>query len=93
MNAVDCHGYSALIQATENNFKDIVSILLQSGADVNLVDSYVDTALIHATENGFDECLKLLINAGADVNVTDSDGDAAVCLAVFFMDLTNVWTC
>ena len=39
VNAVDCHGYSALIQATENNFKDIVSILLQAGADVNLADS------------------------------------------------------
>ena len=28
MNAVDGNGYSALIQATENNFKDIVWILL-----------------------------------------------------------------
>ncbi|MCL4361337.1 ankyrin repeat domain-containing protein [Candidatus Dependentiae bacterium] len=59
--------------------KDIIQILLYSGADVNARDdSFGYTALIVASNNGNTEIVKLLIANNADVNARDNEGYTAL---------------
>jgi ankyrin repeat protein len=70
-------GPTALIHATSNRFPSIelVRVLLEGGADVNVADSNGQTALIRASEVAADEeVMVLLLEAGADVNVADREG-------------------
>ena len=58
----------ALYDACEENNKQIVSLLLTAGADVNKANNYGSSPLHSAVENGSAEIVKMLIDAGADVN-------------------------
>ena len=49
--------------------KQIISILINLGADVTLLDFHSFTALHYACINNWGESIELLINHGADVNV------------------------
>lgn len=48
--------------------KDVVQVLLDNGADVNISDNKGKTALMTAAKKGNKTILKALIDAGADVN-------------------------
>ena len=51
-----------LIRASENSHKDIVELLIEAGADVNVINKYGDTALIRTS----------------NVNVKNNYGDTAL---------------
>jgi len=71
----------ALVEASHAGSTDIVSLLLDKGADVNAQDADGYTALSIASRNGHTEVVKLLLDKGADVNVQDADGDTALIWA------------
>lgn len=73
------YGRTALIAALDNDL-EVLSILLDAGADVNARDNNAVTALMVAsTENP--EAVSLLLEAGADVNAKTGWGMTALMIA------------
>lgn len=69
---------TALNEAIWQNLPDMVKILLDGGANVNLInESRGTTALQYAVEQGNEIIVKLLLNAGADVYIKSKDGKTA----------------
>jgi ankyrin repeat protein len=64
--------HSALLHAIDSNFLDMVQLLVERGAPVNVVSS--ETPLTRAIERGYLDIAKCLIESGADVNLADSYG-------------------
>ena len=103
--ACDESGKTALMMASEAGHTDVVSILLQKGADVNAQDIKGWTAIFYASlqESPVEEAsveirikqvklLEELIKSGASINHTDSDGNSGLHLAVKFCDPCGVRT-
>ncbi|QYT01017.1 hypothetical protein H0G86_008073 [Trichoderma simmonsii] len=63
---------------------EIVRLLLEFGADVNLTDSSGNTAINRASASGKVEVAKMLIEKGADINHQDDQGWAPIFDAVSF---------
>jgi ankyrin repeat protein len=61
-----------LIQAAGRQETELVSRLIEKGADINTQDSKGRTAAMIATYNNDVETAKTLIEAGADVNIQDN---------------------
>jgi hypothetical protein len=55
----------AIVVASSEGHRDIVALLVEHGADVNLRDSSGHTALYWARAKGYDDISQLLIQAGA----------------------------
>lgn len=72
---------TALMEASINGHLDIVKILLNSGADINLEDWDGRTALMFPALNGHKDIVIELINKGADLNKKDNDGETALMKA------------
>lgn len=66
---------SALREAAESGYKDVVGLLLKAGADVHASN---ERALRYAVKNGHKDVVELLLKAGADVH---ADDDCALYLA------------
>ncbi len=96
VNAKNKRGYTALMLATQRGPIEIVKLLIEGGADVNVMSeddpkpktkkdrvepSLVFTALEIASRRGRTEIAKLLIDAGADVNARDYKGATALMWA------------
>jgi len=62
---MEWNGNTALIEASEKGYTEIVKLLLKAGADVNAEDGDGRTALILAKEQGYIEIVDLLKKAGA----------------------------
>lgn len=60
VNAQSRRGFSALLAAAQNGWKDIVQLLLSNGAKSDLQTSDGSTALIAASAKGYDEVVRLL---------------------------------
>jgi ankyrin repeat protein len=67
-----------------HSHKELVEILAEAGADLNLVGSGGATALYIAAQNGHKELVEILIKAGVDLNLASDEGlkpfDIALCL-------------
>jgi ankyrin repeat protein len=74
-----------MIAANDNNL-EIVKILVESGANVNLKNKENGkTALMYAAGNGYTEVCQYLINSkGILLNAKDKAGKTALMYAVFF---------
>ena len=72
---------SALITAANSMRNDVVSLLLDRGADVNMVDSYSGTALAVAVMQGNKDIVRLLLDRGADVNIVGGKVGTALAAA------------
>ena len=86
-------GETALMNAYIRGNKELVELLINSGADVNLIDfnlkdNYGRTKLMEASKIGNKEAVELLINAGARVNEIDNDGNTALFYACRLRDYT-----
>ena len=51
--------------------KNVVSLLLGAGADVNKADRLNCTPLIYAARNGHEDEVKILLDAGANPNIPE----------------------
>ncbi|CAF1279168.1 unnamed protein product [Rotaria sp. Silwood1] len=73
---------TALMLAVKHGKVDLVELLLENGAAVNLQDIDGSTALMCAVEHGNINIVKLLLTRPeCDVNITDNDGQTAVTIA------------
>ncbi|KAL1618730.1 hypothetical protein SLS56_010460 [Neofusicoccum ribis] len=83
---------SALHYAVDRGDEDILRLLLENHADLNLLDSYDDSPLMCASRNGNIEAVELLLQYNADVNEaaqatpeeSDANGWTALCYAAWF---------
>ena len=53
------------MRAASRGYADIVSMLVDAGASVNIKDKYGKTALSYATQRGHQSIIKILKDAGA----------------------------
>ncbi len=67
-------GYNALIAASEYNQEDIVKLLLNNGANVNLTSEHGITPLFVASVNGHENIVKLMLKNGANANFANNRG-------------------
>ena len=74
-------GLPVLVYAALQGQTDIVTALIEAGANVNATGPSEATALMYAAAGGHMEVLQALIEAGADVNATDSSGWTALMRA------------
>jgi ankyrin repeat protein len=86
-------GWTPLIGAcialkNEESLKDMMQLLIEAGADVNIKDEEGRTALMEACScgDGCKEVVRLLIEAGADVNATDKEGWSALRMACYYIE-------
>jgi ankyrin repeat protein len=86
-NHRDKTGVPLLCLAARAGDRDIVRLLLHSGASVNLqAEDRDSTALIDSTAGKHTGIMELLLKAGADVNLKSKDGQSALILAVGLND-------
>ena len=74
----DEYDSTALAQAVANGNREIVDILLNAGAEVNLMNKNGQTALMAMTASTTPEIVWALIYAGAKIDIRDNDGKDAL---------------
>ena len=67
-------GDSVINIASFHGHADIVSILLNSGANPHIADKEGFTPLMSACQNGHEEVVRLLISSGVNINAQNEDG-------------------
>ncbi len=60
------------------DYPEIIKILIEAGADVNVAGQYTNTPLIQAARRGNKDIVTLLLQAGAGVNDADEYGNTAL---------------
>lgn len=83
VNIADYYGkWTPLMGAASRGRTDLVKMLLDRGADVNMFTIDQDTALMWACQEGHIEVVKMLLDAGADIHVRECIfGDTAITKA------------
>lgn len=82
INCQDRQGLTPLHHAVDEGLEDIVSRLIELGADPNIQDTEGMTPLHYAVELDNSEILKLLITAkGVDLTIADLDGKNIFAIA------------
>jgi ankyrin repeat protein len=69
------------MNASAAGYEDVVDVLIEHGADVNLADVDGRTALMHAAAGKYVDAIPHLIAAGANLFAKDRAGDTALDLA------------
>lgn len=88
INAIDQNGDTVLTLAIKENNINLVKLILDKGADVNLISDINDynfkySPLMIASQNGNKEMVKLLIENGADVNHINSYSMSALMTTIY----------
>eukprot|EP00439_Symbiodinium_sp_Y106_P022261 s449_g2.t1 len=78
---VNARGFSPVMLASQGGHVDVLRLLLEAEADINLFDNDGFTALTGASAQGEIEVLRLLLEAGADMDVASHEGVTALMLA------------
>jgi ankyrin repeat protein len=65
--------HTALLHAIDSGYLDMVQLLVEKGAPLNVVSS--GTPLIRAIERRHSDIIKYLIKRGADINLADKNGN------------------
>ncbi len=82
INAIDQDGYTALINAAQNNHDAVVRLLINAQANIEIiVNRNGNTALIEALINNAESIVTQLISAGADLEVVHRYGKTALIRA------------
>jgi ankyrin repeat protein len=78
VNAKNEEGYTPLFLAVGNGLMEVVTALIDNGADLNAKTTKSgNTALMIACRNGHIDIANLLINKGADVTIANNYGQTA----------------
>ncbi|MFC1833640.1 sigma 54-interacting transcriptional regulator [Thermodesulfobacteriota bacterium] len=75
------YGDTALIEATRQKHSEIVRLLIEEGAEIDISNTVGRTALMVAAAEGNAELTSFLLERGADRNLTDKRGNNALDLA------------
>ncbi len=75
---------SPLMFAADNNYEDIVKLLLDNGANPNLQNNDGITALMITIAHGNQDIAKLLLDNGANPNIYSDNNDTALTIAIRF---------
>lgn len=75
INELDEEGLGLVHWASDRGSPDILKLLIEKGADVNLPDCDEQTPLHYAASCGHVNCVKLLLDKGAKVDIKDVNGD------------------
>ena len=76
------HNCTALHAAVCNGHLDVVQVLLESGASVNISNCRHSTPLHEATEQNSLEMVKTLHKHGAHIDVANENGSTPLCIAL-----------
>merc|ERR1712241_1344521 len=77
------HGQTALMLAVSHGRLDMVQLLTDAGADLNIRDEDGSTALMCAAEHGYMEMVKYLMSQpDADLSAKDNDGLTALSVSM-----------
>ncbi|HKO98407.1 MAG TPA: ankyrin repeat domain-containing protein [Pyrinomonadaceae bacterium] len=71
-------GTTALEHAVKNAYREMVQLLLSSGAKVNLQNDAGETALMMIDEDATSDLIWDLVNAGADLKLKDKHGNTTL---------------
>lgn len=82
INYIDKKGNTGLLIASSLGHKDIVSLLIDKGCDLETQNLLGATAFLMAIHNAYIDIAELLINAGVNINHLDFDGDSALTYSV-----------
>ncbi|TRX87885.1 hypothetical protein FHL15_011224 [Xylaria flabelliformis] len=74
INAVDNSRQTALTLAAQQGYGDMVSLLLEKGADTDARDVYDGPALLRAVDENALECVRILVEHGVDYKFKDFHG-------------------
>ena len=78
VNAINISGKTPVFYCSFNYSVELLNLLVEYGADINIRDKYKNTLLhddyINCFDEHFEEFLKSLINLGFDINSTNSTG-------------------
>ena len=74
-------GRTALHLAADNEHEDVVQVLIDAGADIEVRNNGGNSPLHFACRSGSLDSVKLLVRAGAGVRVTDNEGDTSLTIA------------
>ena len=78
----DAGGFTPLHYACKKGARDIVRLLIDNQADVNLASNTSVTPLYFAATAGNQEIIQCLLDAGADINATDKEGKSVLIYSV-----------
>ncbi|XP_046801895.1 histone-lysine N-methyltransferase EHMT2, partial [Lucilia cuprina] len=82
INAQDDGGWTAMVWAAELGHTDIVSLLLQQGADPNICDNDNNTVLHWAALQNHDlDTITVLLKAGINCNIQNVEGETPLHIA------------
>ena len=70
------------MSASQNGHKEIVELLIEKGAEVDLIDQKGRTALTYASLRESQEIVQLLLDNGASADRTDNNGWSALVPAI-----------
>jgi len=85
INAMNERGQTALIRAAEYQRTEVVTFLLEKGADVDIVGGrYARTALMEAAGAGNTVIIKQLVEKGADINAKDHESSTPLFFACMY---------
>ena len=73
--------WTSLMYASYYSKLDIMNLLLENGALIDIRTPSLHSAYLIAAQYGTPDVVELLINNGAELNCTDSDGDSALICA------------
>ncbi|CAH1772273.1 unnamed protein product [Owenia fusiformis] len=82
INSRDIDGMTVLMYASIDGHVEMVSQLVDVGADVNIVDDRNKTACHWAARRGHKACVEMLLSHGADITARDCDKRTPLVLAV-----------
>ena len=74
-------GYTALHFAVQQQFPDVVKVLIDAGADIEAKADRGSSPLLKASSTGQLRVVKMLIEAGAGVGVMNNDGKTCLMFA------------
>ena len=78
---IDCREWSPLMMASDKGHTDVVQLLLERGAQVDLQNNVGLTALIWASDKGHTDIVKLLLERGAQIDLQNNDEWTALMMA------------